>query len=159
MKQKPIAKTVHIGKANLIRLANKVIDMVYQDTVYKHKGVDGKPFEKYSKGYRSKKSSMGTGGKGGSPDLVLSGKMMSSLIIKEGSATDDSIPAGWVNPKSSQKLEWNASDRGKKRRITKDTGDFPFARHIEEWFYKSIDRILSKKVKKTSSRTVVKIRM
>ena len=76
-KSKPIAKTVHIGRSNLIRLANKVIDKVYELTVYKSKDVYNKPFEKYSDSY--KKEVQGGGNK---PDLYKSGKMMRSLLKK-----------------------------------------------------------------------------
>ena len=157
-KLKPIAKTVHIGKVTLIRLASKVIDMVFQDTVFKHKDVRGVKFEKYSKGYRKRKSDLGTGGVGGKPDLTLSGRMMGSLLIKKGQANEDNIPVGWVSPKSKQKLAWNESERGKKRAITKETG-WPFAKHIEAMFRKGIDKKLNKNVKSTSERVIFDIKM
>ena len=98
-KAKPISKTVHIGKANLIRLANKVIDKVFENTVFRGKDVRDKQFKPYSEGY--KKEVQGGGGK---VDLFKSGKMMRSLLIRRGEATDDTIPVGVINPKSTQKL-------------------------------------------------------
>ena len=157
-KLKPIAKTVHVGKVTIIRLASKVIDMVFQDTVFKHKDVRGKKFAPYSKGYKKKKSSISQGGVGGQPDLFLSGRMMGSLLILKGQATEDNIPVGWVNPKSKQKLTWNESARGKKRAITKETG-WPFAKHIEVMFKKEIDKKLKKNVKSTSEKIIFDIKM
>ena len=75
---------------------------------------------------------------------------MGSLLVRKSSATEDLIPVGWINPKSKQKLEWNASERGKKRSPTKETGDFPFSEKIGNIFYSDIDKILDRKVKKTS---------
>lgn len=158
-KLKPIAKTVHIGKATIIRLASKVIDMVFQDTVFKHKGVDGKKFAPYSESYKERKGNLGTGGVGGLPDLTLSGRMMGSLLIRKGQATEDDIPVGWISPKSKQKLKWNESIRGKLRKIVKDIGTFPFAKHIETWFKKEIDKKLDKNVKSTSERVTFDIKM
>ena len=151
-KDKPIKDTVHIGKVNLIRLANKVIDKVYENTVYRSKDVKDKPFEEYSDSY--KKVSQSSGNK---VDLYKSGKMMNSLLIKRDSATDDTIPVGWVNPKSAQKLVWNASDRGKNREVANDKGSFPFAPSVEKIFWDGVNEILDKKVKATSSKQVFKI--
>ena len=153
-KSKPIHDTVHIGKANLIRLASNVIDRVFELTVFRGKGADDKLFEQYSESY--KKEVQGGGNK---PDLYLSGKMMNSLLVKNSSATEDSIPVGWINPKSKQKLEWNASERGKERSPVKEIGDFPFSEKIGNWFFNEVNKILDKKVNKTSQKTVVKINM
>lgn len=177
-KLKPIAKTVHIGKVNMLRLADKVIDKVFDNTVYKGKDVKDRPFKKYSdhepfffrdkqgrirraQGYKQAKSAGGlkyqSGGPGKSakPNLYLSGKTMRSLLTS--GATEDTAEVGWKNTKSEQKLKWNESDRGKNRQIAKDTGDFPFAPSVEKWFYKSIDKILDKKVNKTSQTIIFKI--
>ncbi len=153
-KAKPIAQTVHIGRVNLIRLANKVIDKVFENTVFRGKDVSDKQFKPYSAGY--KKEVQGGGGK---VDLFKSGKMMHSLLIRRGEATDDTIPVGWINPKSAQKLTWNASDRGKNREVANDKGTFPFAPSVEKMFFNDINKILNEKVKKTSSKTVFKINM
>ncbi len=153
-KSKPIAQTVHIGRVNLIRLASKVIDKVFENTVFRSKDVKDQQFKPYSKGY--KKDVQGGGGK---VDLFKSGKMMRSLLIRSGQATDDTIPVGWVNPKSTQKLTWNASDRGKNREVANSKGTWPFAPSVEKMFFNDINKILDKKVKKTSSRVVFKINM
>ena len=153
-KSKPIHDTVHIGKANLIRLASKVIDRVFELTVFRSRGADDKLFKQYSESY--KKEVQGGGNK---PDLYLSGKMMGSLLVRKSSATEDLIPVGWINPKSKQKLEWNASERGKKRSPTKETGDFPFSEKIGSLFFKEVDKILDRKVKKTSETIRIKINM
>ncbi len=177
-KAKPIAQTVHIGRVNLIRLASKVIDKVFENTVFRGKDVKDKPFKPYSdqepffffnkkigkvvraQGYKQTKlEGGGSQGAGSNVDLFKSGKMMRSLLIKGGEATDDTIPVGWVNPKSAQKLTWNASDRGKNREVANDKGSFPFAPSVERIFFKDINKILDKKVKKTSSRVVFKINM
>lgn len=158
-KLKPIAKTVHVGKVLIIKLATKVTDMVYEQTVFKHKGADNKKFKPYSAGYKKKKAGMSTGGIAGQPDLVLSGKMMNSLLVVRGSATKDNVVVGWVNPESAQKLVWNASTRGKKRRITKKSGTFPFAKTAERPFKKGIDKKLNKNVKLTSERITFDIKM
>ena len=153
-KSKPIAQTVHIGRVNLIRLANRVIDRVFENTVFRGKDVKDKQFKPYSAGY--KKEVQGGGGK---VDLFKSGKTMRSLLIRSGQATDDTIPVGWINPKSAQKLVWNASERGKNRKVSKSTGTFPFAPSVERMFFRDINKILDKKVKKTSSKVVFKINM
>ena len=153
-KLKPIAPTVHIGIANLIRLASKVIDAVFLLTVFRGKDVDNKSFEPYSKGY-SKEVQSG----GNRVDLYLSGKMMNSVLIRSSQATEDSIPVGVINPKSTQKLEWNASDRGKNREIMNDKGDFPFAKRIGDVFFRGVNKILDRKVKKTSETIKFKINM
>ncbi len=153
-KSKPIAPTVHIGRVNLIRLANKVIDKVFENTVFRSKDVRDQQFKPYSEGY--KKEVQGGGGK---VDLFKSGKMMHSLLIRKGEATEDTIPVGWVNPKSAQKLTWNASDRGKNREVANDKGSFPFAPSVEKMFFRDVDKVLEKKVKKTSSKVVFKIKM
>ena len=151
-KSKPIAQTVHIGRVNLIRLASKVIDKVFENTVFRGKDVQDKQFKPYSSGY--KKEVQGGGGK---VDLFKSGKMMRSLLIKRGEATDDTIPVGWVNPKSAQKLVWNASDRGKNREVAHDKGSFPVAPSVEKMFFNEVDKTLDKKVNKTSSKFLFKI--
>ncbi len=153
-KEKPIAQTVHIGRVNLIRFAKKVIDKVFANTVLRGKDVRDKQFKPYSKGYKK-----GVQGGGGKVDLFKSGKMMHSLLIKVDEATDDTIPVGWVNPKSAQKLTWNASDRGKNREVANDKGNWPFAPSVEKMFFKDVNKILDKKVKKTSSKVVFKINM
>ncbi len=152
-KSKPIAQTVHIGRVNLIRLANRVIDKVFENTVFRSKDVNDKPFN--SEGYYEKVSQSGKG----RVDLFLTGKMMHSLLIRRGEATDDTIPVGWINPKSAQKLVWNASERGKNREVANDKGTFPFAPSVERIFFRDINKILDKKVKKTSSKVVFKINM
>lgn len=157
-KSKPIAPTVHIGRVNLIRLASKVVDKVFEHVVHRGLDVKGKPFEKYSEGYKKETQ----GGKG-RPDLHKTGRMMGSLQKKStglaGLNPDDSILVGWANPKSGQKLVWNESARGKKRTVTKETGTFPFNEKIGDWFFKEVDKILDRKVKKTSSKVVFKINM
>ena len=153
-KAKPIAQTVHIGRVNLIRLASKVIDKVFENTVFRSKDVRDKQFKPYSEGY--KKEVQGGGGK---VDLHKSGKMMGSLLIRRGEATDDTIPVGVINPKSTQKLIWNALDRSKNREIMNDKGTFPFAPSVEKMFFNDVDKVLDKKVKKTSSKVVFKINM
>ncbi len=182
-KSKPIAPTVHIGRVNLIRSANKVIDRVYKNTVFKHKDVKDKKFKPYSShppffyfhkkakklvraiGYKEAKSGgeikgqSGGPGRSAKPNLYLSGETMDSLLIRSGEATDDTIPVGWVNPRAAQKLTWNASDRGKNREVANDKGNFPFAPSVEKMFFRDVDKILDKKVKKTSSKTVFKINM
>ncbi len=174
-KSKPIAQTVHIGKVNLIRLASKVIDKVFKNTVFRSKDVRDKKFEKYSdqepffffnkkigkvvraQGYKQTKAESQSSGT--KVDLFASGKMMRSMLIRSGQATDDTIPVGWINPKSAQKLTWNASDRGKNREVANDKGTFPFAPSVEKMFFRDVDKILDKKVKKTSSKVVFKIKM
>lgn len=177
-KSKPIHDTVHIGRANLIRLASKVIDAVFELTVFRGKGADGKSFKPYSdqepfffyhkkakkvvraQGYKQTKLEKGgSQGSGSKPDLYASGKMMNSVLIKSSQATEDSIPVGVINPKSKQKLKWNASDRGKNREIMNDKGDFPFAKRIGDVFFRDINKILDSKVKKTSETIKVKINM
>ena len=157
---KPISKTVYTGRQIIIKAAAKVVDMVYQLTVFKHKDVENKPFKPYSEYYQKKKSvSDSVGGVAGAPDLSLSGKMMRSLLAYKNTATEESINVGWLNPKSVQKLIWNASDRGKNRQVSKSTGSFPFSKRIEEVFFKEIDTKLSKNVKSKKSRQVFKLGM
>ena len=153
-KSKPIHDTVHIGKANLIRLATKVIDAAFELTVFRGRDVNNEDFEEYSEGYSKEVQ-----GGGNRVDLYLSGKMMRSLLVRKGSATEDLIPVGVINPKSKQKLKWNASDRGKNREIMNDKGDFPFAEKIGNAFFRDVDKILGRKVKKTSETIKVKIKM
>ena len=179
-KAKPIKDTVHVGKTNLIKLAATVRKKVVIHVTKRHKDVKGKQFKPYSsqepffffnkkagkvvraQGYKQAKAE-GKFRKQSStsqvPDLQLSGDMMRGMIIQSDRATDDLIPIGWVNPKSTQKLIWNESKRGKKRTVAKNTGDFPFSKDIGDWFFKSVDKILDKKVKKTSSKVVFKINM
>ncbi len=177
-KSKPIAQTVHIGRVNLIRFANKVIDKVFLNTVFRSKDVKDKPFKPYSdqepffffnkkigkvvraQGYKQTKAEGGgSQGSGTKVDLFASGKMMRSLLIRSGQANDDNIPVGWVNPKSAQKLVWNASDRGKNREVANSKGTFPFAPSVEKMFFNDVNKVLDKKVKKTSERIVFKINM
>ena len=150
-KIKPIAKVANLGKPFWIRLAEKIVDKVYQNTVYKGKDVKGNAFAEYSDAY--KKVVQGSGNK---PDLYASGKMMDSLLSYPNSATDYNIEVGWINPKSSQKVVWNESERGKNRAIKKDTG-FPFSKDVERMYDKTIDLALNKKLKAVSSKTVIKI--
>ncbi len=151
-KSKPIAQTVHIGRSNMEKLATKVIDKVFENTVFRSKDVKDKPFEKYSEGYKKVSQSSS-----GSPDLHLSGKMMRSL--KWFNANEDSVLVGWKVDKSKKKLVWNESNRGKNRQISKNSGTFPFAPSVEKMFFEDVNKILNEKVKKTSSKTVFKINM
>ena len=147
-KGKPIQKVANLGKPFWIRLSERVIDMVYQNTVFKGKNVKGAAFKAYAESYKKEVQ-----GGGNRPDLYKSGKMMLSHLSYPDSATDYNINTGWINPKSAQKVVWN-EDMG--RAIKKDTG-FPYSRDVEKMQDSSIDKALDKKLKTVNSRVVINI--
>lgn len=153
MSLKPIKNMVVVGKPKMIALSNRIIDKVFEQTVYRSKDVKNKPFKEYSEGY-AKESQSG----GGKVDLFATGKMMRSLLVYGKTYRDDSLKVGWINPKSAQKVEWNASKRGKYRKVVNDKG-FPFSNAIKKFFFKGIEKILNSNVKKLTSKQVYDIKM
>ena len=149
-KYKPIKDTVHIGKANLIRMAKNIITDVTNWTMVSSKDVYSKKFKSYSDGYKKKKGSSKV-------NLTLSGQMLRSFKYLMTSEPKDNIKVGWTSSEAIQKLIWNESERGKNRQVAKDTGTFPFNELIENKFFNEINKILDKKVSKTSEKVVFRI--
>ena len=158
-KDKPIRRVANLGKPFWIKAATKVVDIVFKRTVTKGQDVDGAKFDAYDSKYATRKSSgkikdqAGGAGRSSKPNLYLSSDMMNSLLVVDGSVTDYNINVGWVNPKMGGRVEYNEDNN---RYIKKDSG-FPFGRAVERIWFRDIDRELDRKLKKVSSKKVIKI--